>query len=326
MAIKGSGKITPTPYTWGEAEYTKPAMSALWATIEAAIALYSAYTAMKLADQQMDLARRYYDIAKGWWDWYRSAYVPLENAEVDEAMALPIRTPLYDIAVGRAKATARFTFRNRLDQTMRCTSQYATGVRGARLLDEVKRQSYTMAAVENMGWRNERSRIDILNSRRWGRREAVVNRGRDLMANNVTYGQAAGAILGDLAGQVGKAAGGALYAMGYTLSRNETQYNPYIHYNGVQRRGRRDSQWVQPDSQLGFGNRQVQSSWAQPDSQLGFDYQAPQKPFVQPDSQLDFNDRKVQSSWAQPDSQISWGAGDRTDKRSESMYYNIRGR
>lgn len=291
MAIKGSGMLSPTPFTWGESEYTKPAINVIWAVIEGLLAAYSAYTATKLADQQMDIARRYYDIAKGWWDWYRGSYVPLEDAELAEAMGLQIRTPLYDVAVGRAKATAQFIFRNRMDQAVQCTSQYATGLRGARLLDEAKRQAYTMAAVENMGFRNERNRIDILNSRRWARREAVVNRGRDLMANNVSYGQVAGAILGDLSAQAGKAAGGALYAMGYTLNRNETQYPNYMYYQGVQRRdiaytNQAQSTWVPPDSQIEWQNtmRSVPATITPPQMAP---VSAPAPTWVQPDSQLD---------------------------------------
>lgn len=208
----------------GETDSGKAAIGAIWDVAAAAFAAYNAYVAVQMAKKQDAIARRYLNIAKAHRDWYNNGFKPLEDQELAEAWALPETTPNWDTAIGRAKATGRYIFKNRLEARMRGTRPCDTGVRVGVLKDEINIQSVALAAMAGLGMRNERARVDAMNDRRWKRREQVLNRGRDMMADNIMYGTLAVGIYGDMAAQAGKGAAGAMYFLGYSSERKQTAY------------------------------------------------------------------------------------------------------
>jgi len=208
----------------GETDAGKLAIGAVWDVAAAAFAAYNSYVAIQMAKKQDAIARRYLNIAQAHRDWYNTGFKPLEDQELAEAWALPETTPNWDTAIGRAKATGKFLFRNRLELRMRGTRPCDTGLRVGVLKDEINIQSAAVAVMAGLGLRNERARVDAMNDRRWKRREQVLNRGRDMMADNVVYGTLAAGIYGDMGRQAGKGAEGALYFLGYSSERRQTQY------------------------------------------------------------------------------------------------------
>jgi len=208
----------------GETDAGKIAIGAVWDIAAAAFAAYNAYVAIQMAKKQDAIARRYLNIAQAHRDWYNNGFKPLEDQELSEAWALPEITPNWDVAIGRAKVTGRFLFQSRLERRIRGTRPCDTGVRVGVLKDEINIQSVTLAAMAGLGLRNERARVDAMNDRRWKRREQVLNRGRDMMADNVIYGTLAAGIYGDLGKQAGRGAEGAMYFLGYSSERRQTQY------------------------------------------------------------------------------------------------------
>ena len=219
----GGGYCGPGPLR-GENDAGRSARAILWDVAATALAILNTVTAARMAAKQMDLAKRYLSIAQGWHSWYNSNFVPLEDQELDEAMNLPKAVPYFDAAVGRARASARFALRGRVQTRIRTTSQYATGLRGARLKEELIGQALALTMAEALGRRNEQARVDALDDRRWKRREQVVNRGRNLMADNVRFGQLAMGIYGDLGRQAAEGAAGAMTWLGYSSARQNTVY------------------------------------------------------------------------------------------------------
>jgi hypothetical protein len=193
-------------------------------------------TASELASKQFALAQKYYRIAREWRDWYNRGFVPLEDKELDEIWAEGKRAPFFDAAAGRASVTAKAAFRGRMEEALRCTHQYATGLRQAMLKDGIRVMAEGVAAAEGMGLRNERAHVEVMNDLRWKHREAAVMRGRNMAASNVVYGQLAAGIYGDLANQAGKAAGGYVRFIGYARERLTTMYPGMTAY----RNGRQD--------------------------------------------------------------------------------------
>lgn len=220
MPIKG----TPCTPFMGESDAGRLAIGGFWRAASAVLAAANTVASAFMSEKQMEIARQYYKISRNWRDWYNQKYVPLENQELAEAWALEKTVPHYDAAIGRAKASGRFIFKDRLEKKIRCTSQYDTGLRGAYLKDEVNSQATALAAMAGLGQRNEQARVDALDDRRWKRREQVLNRGRDMMSQNVAFGALASGIYGDLAKQAGAGAAGAMYFLGYSGERQVTEY------------------------------------------------------------------------------------------------------
>lgn len=217
-------EFDPCFFLNGETDSGKAAIGAIWDVAAAAFAAYNAYVAIQMAKKQDAISRRYLNIAQAHRDWYNNGFKPLEDQELAEAWALPITTPNWDTAIGRAKATGRFIFKNRLEARMRGTRPCDTGARVGILKDEINIQSVALASMAGLGLRNERARVDAMNDRRWKRREQVLNRGRDMMADNIMYGTLAAGIYGDMAAQAGKGAAGAMYFLGYSSERKQTAY------------------------------------------------------------------------------------------------------
>lgn len=189
-----------------------------------AAATTSTAAAIQMADLQWDIAKQYLDISKWWREYYNTVYRPVEDQELAEAWALPFTPPIYDTAMGRAQTFARLQFAGVADKSVQCTSPYCTGLRSALLKDVMNAEAAAVAAAANLGYRNERAYVTARDDVRWKRREQVLNRGRDMTANNVQFSSLAAGIFGDLGKQAGAAAGGALKYLGYQMNRNETQF------------------------------------------------------------------------------------------------------
>lgn len=189
-----------------------------------AVAGINTAAAIQMFNKQWDIAKDYYDIAKWFRDWYSNNYQPRENSELAEARALTDETPYYSFSIGSHKVAAKIALASNADKTLRRTRAHCTGLRKALAKDGLNMEATAIAAMAGLGYRNERARVDAMNDVNWKRKEQVLNRGRNLLANNVNFAQFASGIFGNLGTQAAAGAGGALYYLGYSSQRRETQY------------------------------------------------------------------------------------------------------
>lgn len=229
----------------GVTDNGKSTMGLIFDAAAMAVAAINTAAAVKMADLQYDIAKQYLDIAKWWRNYYNNTYKPWEDQELSEAWAQEKIDPMYDITIGRTRTYGRLQFRGVIDQSLRCTSAYCTGLREAMLKDIATAEATTIAAMANMGYRNERAYVEARNNTRWERRTQVLNRGRDMLANNVQFSSMAAGIFGDLGQQAGAGAAGAMRYLGYSWTRNETQF-PTVMRGQVTRESRPSVQEATP--------------------------------------------------------------------------------
>lgn len=189
-----------------------------------AVAAIDVAAAYKIADWQIDIAEQYLSIAKGWRNYYNSTFAPCENTEIAEACAAELYQKDYDTVVGRMSVAVKGQFKDLAENQLRCTSRYCTGLRGAILKDLLSAEALAVSSAMNFGYRYEDAKADAKDDLRWKRREAALNRGRDMVARNVLYSQLAYGIFGSLGAQARDGAAGALAWLGYSSQRNQTIY------------------------------------------------------------------------------------------------------
>lgn len=189
-----------------------------------AAAGYNAYKAFDIAKQEWTMAKKYWRIAENWLDYYKDAYAPVEDQELDEAMALEKPEPVYETARGRARTSAWFEFKGQLRKVMRCTSRYCTGLRNDMLMRISQAQAQAVALADGLGYRNERAYVEARDDVRWERRLNTAKRGRDIIAEVSALGMASAGIYGSLLDQAWQGLESAGMYLGYTGRRNQPAY------------------------------------------------------------------------------------------------------
>lgn len=240
-------KIVATDCPNGVTDAGRSWQAALWAGLSGVIAAYNTGQAIKFADKQHEIAKQYLKIAEWMLDYHKSAYRPVEDQELAEAMALKEEDPIYDVQRGRAQVAARIQAKGQADKQVQCTSEYCTGLRAVLLRDALAREATTVAALSELGYRNERAHIEARSDVRWQKMVNTAQRGRDMQANAVSYGQFAFGIFGDLGTQAAQGAAGAAGAFGYWRNRRETLYPTTYRIDPIQQA----MQGTQPQTQQG---------------------------------------------------------------------------
>ena len=202
----------------------KQSLSKLWSILTAGLAAYNTGQAIYFATQQYDIASDYLKIAKWWHDYKRTYFDPVEDQEINEALALQ-EEPIYpDVQEGRAMTAGRIRFKNAVNKAVQCTSEYCTGLRQQLLRDTLAQEAVTMAALYGTGYRNERAHKEARSDVRWKRMINTAARGRDMQANAVSMAQLSFGIFGDLGSSASKSAVGAATLSGYLWNHNTTIY------------------------------------------------------------------------------------------------------
>lgn len=184
----------------------------------------NAAKALEIAQKEWEMAKKYWRIAENWLDYYKDAYAPVEDQELDEARDLPIAEPHYDAAIARARASAWITFKGKLRESMRCTSKYCTGLRADMLAQISMAQGIAVSTAEGLGYRNERAYVEARNDVRWEKRLNTAKRGRDIVADVTALGMAAAGIYGSLLDQTWQGLSAAGQYLGYDNNRNQPRY------------------------------------------------------------------------------------------------------
>lgn len=196
----------------------------LLAAAALAAATTSAYKAYDIAVKEWEMAKKYWRISQNWMDYYKNAYAPVEDQEIAEALQLEEAEPLYEVARGRARASAWIEFQGKLRNSMRCMSRYCTGLRGDILVQVSRAQADAVALADGLGYRNERAYVETRNDVRFEKRLNTAKRGRDIISDTVSLGAAAAGIYGDLLDQTWQGLTGAGQYLGYYFNRNQPAY------------------------------------------------------------------------------------------------------
>lgn len=189
-----------------------------------AAAGYNAYKAYDIARQEWEMAKKYWRIAENWLDYYKDAYAPVEDQELEEAKALEKAEPVYEAARGRARTSAWLEFRGQLRKALRCTSRYCTGLRNDMLMRISQAQAQAVSLADGLGYRNERAYVEARDDVRWERRLNTAKRGRDMVAEVPALGTASAGIYGSLLDQAWQGLESAGMYLGYAGNRNQPAY------------------------------------------------------------------------------------------------------
>lgn len=189
-----------------------------------AAAAYNTAKAIDIANDQWKMAKNYWQLAYNWLDHYKNNYAPVEDQEVNEALNIPVTEPEYETARGRSRVIAHLEFKGVVEKTIRCTSEYCTGLREDMLEDLVSAQATAVALADGLGYRNERAYVESRNDIRFDKMLNTAKRGRDMIADNVSLAQATARAYGNAFEQTWEGLRGSAYYLGYQGARNPTFY------------------------------------------------------------------------------------------------------
>jgi hypothetical protein len=222
--VQNSPNSQNISYNYGAMSAAMEAAALLANAAAIAVAVYNTMAAIEIADKQYEIAKGYLDIARELHDYWLNTFKPCEQAYVAEACAAPVYQPRYEETAGRYVASVRQQFRKSIDNVVRTSSRYCTGLTAAMMKDIAIAEAQAVGSARNFAYRYEEARKERKDDIRWSRRHNALGLGRGLLGEAAQYGQAAGKILGDLGGQAVAGANGAMQFLGNQLNRNQTAY------------------------------------------------------------------------------------------------------
>lgn len=190
----------------------------------AAVAGYQVNAAISIAEKQEQLAKGYLGISQEENNYYYNTYAPCEDTELEEACSAVTEPMHLDTSTGRYIASIRHQFVGKTEKELACNSRYCTGRAAAIIRDNAIQEASAAATAANMARRYEEARYDAKDDLRWNRREQALNRGRDMMAQALTFSGIAYGVFGELGTQAAYGAAGAIGYLGYTSTRRPTVY------------------------------------------------------------------------------------------------------
>ena len=199
--------------------------NARYATLAATtVATINTLAAIEIATKQFNIASDYYTLARQKWDRFRNAYMPCERREMAEACSTPEYEKRYDEQAS--------DYMNEVDKNFAMASRriddlyarYCVCPDPSLAQDIALIQSQIAGDSGNFAYRYEEGRKIAKDDVRWTRRQQALNRGRDLQSTATQYAKAAADTYGNMGDAVGTAAQGAMSAIGYFSSRNDTIY------------------------------------------------------------------------------------------------------
>jgi hypothetical protein len=199
-------------------------LQSLLSVVAFAVAVWSAYEQMRIFQMRYDIAKGYANIAQERWDRFNAAYKPLENAVVDEISAQGPVVPDYAGAKSEYSGFADNAYGD-AERRMRLTAaRYALCVDPTLVNDLNLSASVAKDDGVNFGYRHAEWYAILRDDVRWNNRAAILNLGRDLLAQSAKYGSMANDMLANAGQAAGEAMGGALSYLGYRRNRQETYY------------------------------------------------------------------------------------------------------
>ncbi|HDQ6746998.1 TPA: hypothetical protein ACHOSY_001393 [Escherichia coli] len=212
---------------WPEPQVTDTGVksNAKWARLAAvAVATFNTLAMIDIAEKQLGIAEDYYKMARRDWDRFREIFEPCERKEVAEACSAPLYDPKHDQQAA--------DYMNEVDRTFGMAERRIYDLYGRYGIcpdpslnrDVALARSQVAGDSGNFAYRYEEGRQIARDDVRWNRRQQVLNRGRNIPTDAVRYAEAAADAFNNQGKMLGNAAQGAMTALGYFSTRNETRY------------------------------------------------------------------------------------------------------
>lgn len=188
------------------------------------IAIANGVAQSAISDKQQDLADKYYDMARFKWDRFSQKYMPLEKELLAETSSAPIREIDCQGAESRADAAVNLAYDGTDAYVARMAKSYRICLDPTLVAYTDNRRNLMRVDTHNYNLSDERWFTDVKNDQRWNRRSNVLNLGRNLASEALKYGDVSRSLLKQVGGQLDRAAGGVIQALGYYGARHDTYY------------------------------------------------------------------------------------------------------
>lgn len=189
------------------------------------VAVTNTNAAWKIAQDQKEIADSYQRAAQQLRDYYKQTYLPFENEEIKEAMAMKPYVKAYDTSAGRMSAGVLSALQDMYRDAVVCAPRYCTGNAASMLMDLKHDTDKALLAARIQGVRMEDAKYEALEERRHSFINKALNRGRDILSSSDSFSEVSVGIYGRLGANAAKGAGGAMKFLGYSFARSQRE-NP----------------------------------------------------------------------------------------------------
>lgn len=192
----------------------------VFAAAQLAIALANSLAQQQIADLQQQLAERWLSHAEYKLKRFKNAYKPLEVQLLREVTNQPVPKLNCKNARSRAQESVRGAY-----TTMQRFLRQKAKAYNVCLHESTDLQQHTMLVDSmNYNYQDDRWITDFLDDRRWNRRSAVLNIGRNNDALAQGYAEVSMKTFGRMENQLNAAAHSAMFGLGYIGAREDTYF------------------------------------------------------------------------------------------------------
>lgn len=194
------------------------------AKLAAEVAIYSSVIALNtyVQNQNYKIARAYTDISLDKWNRFKNAYAALEKKMLNEAANTEEPTVPYSDAKTRAVNASSYAFSSAKSSMATYAKRYALCMDDS--LDLSRSQALMRDDTINFNYRDAENFTEYKSDKRWNRRSAILNLGRNNYEVSFSYAKHASAAFGDLSNAVAGIGNGLSGLLGYMFNRNQTVY------------------------------------------------------------------------------------------------------
>lgn len=190
-----------------------------------AVALLNTAAQLEIAEKRYQLAKDYANIASDKWNrFWSGGYRDLEQAMLFEVGNTPIPTPNYAEVRNTAPQSVNTAFSGGGTSMSRYGRMFRMCIDASVLDNFDLGASIATDDGINFGYRKEEWYAKVMEDVRFSRRSALLNIGRDNVAESAKYADAANGSLSALSALAGQGASGAVGLLGYLSERNDTVY------------------------------------------------------------------------------------------------------
>lgn len=206
------------------------AWSYLWQVAGLALAAYNAKKQQDIYDEQKKLSDRYYTMAKKKLDRFmegtegHKSYKELELSLLDEVKTEPEHEMDCKDDRKRAKTATNSAYSVLDNYLTRQAKKMHVCIDDSKTGRMAYRKTIMLVDTENYNLIDDQFHTDYKNDRRWNRRSEVLNLGRNMSAEALSFGDVARAYYDKLGPQLDKVTSSIMGAVGYFGGRNDTYY------------------------------------------------------------------------------------------------------
>lgn len=197
-----------------------------WNTVfqgaQLAIAIAASVAQEQIANKNLEIAESWYSHANYKWNRFKNGYMPLEKQLIKETQNTKETKLDCKAAESRASTSVRNAFKSARTYMNSKAKQLRLCVDDSLYKDLDIQQQKFLVDTRNYNYDDDRWWRDYSNDKRWNRRSAVLNIGRNTASQALEYGRVASQSLTQVGRQIDTAASGLISALGYFGARNDT--------------------------------------------------------------------------------------------------------